>query len=563
MALSCSSCGHPVATTAKFCPECGARQPMDGETAAGGAVESPSRFLPTGLVLGGTYRIEAVVGEGGMGVVYRAWDQALDRRVAVKCLHLNLLGDPEVRRRFVREARVMTRFGHPHIASVFDFVESNDVLALAMEFIEGVTLLTHLERWRGGLPLSEVAGVMLPVLDAMACAHAEGVVHRDLKPENILLARPGGTPKVVDFGIAKILEGTAYTMSGALLGTWRYIAPEQAQRPHLVDHRADIYALGVTLYHLIEGRLPFDHDNPYALLMDHVHTPPPPMAREDAPAALVSLVMDCMAKDPADRPGSCAAVAERLEAVFAEEGSAVTAPTAKVEARPTVGDDGMSLVWVPAGPFLMGSARREVWLDAFAIDRLPVSNRQFRRFVEATGYRPDDRHRARFLAHWRGGRCPDGLLDHPVVYVSWHDARAYATWVGRRLPTEAQWEKAARGTDGRRYPWGRASPTPTHARFGGRRSGTTPVDAHPAGASPYGVLDLAGNVWEWCLDADDPVFYTHGPDRDPCRTAPPDREASVARGGSWAFGPRTLRTYARRGFSPDTRLDGVGFRCAL
>lgn len=535
-----------------------------GAVGGGSGVATPSRFLPAGLVLGGGYVIEAVVGEGGMGVVYRAWDRTLERRVAVKCLHLNLLGDAEVRRRFVREARVMTRWSHPHIVSIYDFVETDNVLGLVMEYIEGSTLMGHLERWRGGLPLDEIGALMGPILDAMACAHAEGVVHRDLKPDNILLDRRGGVvcPKVVDFGIAKILEGTAYTVSGALLGTWRYIAPEQAQRPHLVDHRADIYALGVTLYHLIEGRLPFDHDNPYALLMDHVSTPPPAMKRAEVPGALVSLVMDCLEKDPARRPQSCDEVGARLRAVFAEDGSRVTAPTAAVVGR-AAGDDGMELVAVPAGVFLMGEDRRAVWLDGFSIDRFPVTNRQFARFVAATGYRPEDAGKGRFLALWRGGVCPPRLLDHPVVYVSWHDARAYAAWVGRRLPSEAQWEKAARGTDGRVYPWGRASPTAVHARFGGGTVGTSAVGAHPAGVSPFGVLDLAGNVWEWCVDVDDPAFYADGPERNPCRTGPPDRGASVVRGGSWAFGPRTLRTWSRRGFPPDARLDGVGFRCAL
>ncbi len=572
--LRCPACQTAVATTARFCSSCGARQPMDAATAPGAAPEpdmprTPSRFLPPGLVLADTYTIEDVVGEGGMGVVYRARDRALERVVALKSLHLNLLGDAEVRRRFVREARVMTRWSHPHIAAVYDFVESAHVLALVMEYIEGETLLYHIERWRGGMPPGELLPLMLPVLDAMACAHAEGVVHRDLKPENIIVERRGGRPwpKVVDFGIAKILEGTAYTVSGALLGTWRYISPEQARSPHLVDHRADIYSLGVTLYHLIEGRLPFEHDNPYAMLMDHVGTPPPPLRRTDVPPALGRLVLDCMAKDPAARPPSCEALAERLrdalsDGAFPIDGGDVSdgvAPTLSIEPVRPRGDDGAALVAVPAGEFLMGRDRRPVWLDAFSIDRTPVTNRRFARFVEATGYRPEDRRG--FLRHWRGGVCPKALLDHPVVHVSWHDARAYAAWVGRRLPTEAQWEKAARGSDGRRYPWGRNSPTAAHARFGGRRSGTAPVGDHPAGASPCGALDMAGNVWEWCLDVDDPDFYRTGPPRNPYRTGPPSREASVVRGGNWAFGARALLTWARRGFPPDTRLDGVGFRC--
>ncbi len=569
--LQCPACRAKVDTTARFCSQCGARQPMDEVTAAGSAPPlltapppTPSRFLPSGLVLGDNYVIEEVVGEGGMGVVYRARDRALDRVVALKSLHLNLLGDAEVRRRFVREARVMTRWSHPHIAAVYDFVETADVLALVMEYIEGETLLDHLERWRGRVPVSELLPLMRPVFEAMACAHAEGVVHRDLKPENILLDRRGQRlwPKVVDFGIAKILEGTAYTVSGALLGTWRYISPEQARTPHLVDHRADIYSLGVTLYHLIEGRLPFEHDNPYAMLMDHVSTPPPPIRRTDVSPALKRLVLECMAKEPAARPPDCEALSRRLAAAVEAEAPSmldVGGMTMDLPAVAPRGDDGATLVAIAAGEFAMGRGRRSVWLDAYAIDQTPVTNRRFAIFMEATGYRPDVP--KGFLRHWRGGVCPEALLDHPVVHVSWHDARAYAAWVGRQLPTEAQWEKAARGADGRKYPWGRTSPTAEHARFGGRLSGTAPVGQHPAGASPFGVLDMAGNVWEWCLDVDDPEFYTHGPARNPYRTGPPSRAASVVRGGSWAFGARTLLTWARRGFPPDTRLDGVGFRC--
>ncbi len=154
------------------------------------------------------------------------------------------------------------------------------------------------------------------------------------------------------------------------------------------------------------------------------------------------------------------------------------------------GKDVGDMVLVPAGPFAMGPDRREVRLDAFYIDRSPVTNLEFATFVSITGYRPANDPAARFLSTTGVGsrvrQPPPALEQHPVVYVSWDDARAYAAWAGKRLPTEAEWEKAARGTDGRKYPWGRAEPGPTRANYGRSCGGTTPVGAFPEGASPYG-----------------------------------------------------------------------------
>ena len=217
---------------------------------------------------------------------------------------------------------------------------------------------------------------------------------------------------------------------------------------------------------------------------------------------------------------------------------------------------------VPAGPFAMGSARRDIHLDAFYLDVTPVTNEQFKVFLDATGYRPQDEDANRFLSHWRNDRIPRGEERHPVVYVSWLDARAYCTWAGLRLPTEAEWEKAARGTDGRKYPWGRVEPTATHANFGRRDGATTPVGAFPDGASPYGILDLAGNVWEWCEDVEDETFYETGPTRNPKNTHRTRRAHHVMRGGSWMYDASSLRTFARIGFEARYRFAGGGFRCA-
>jgi serine/threonine protein kinase len=580
-ATACPACAAALPPAARFCPGCGAEiVSHDGRksqappeplayastffrTTAPVSDGLPPLRLPAGMRLG-VYRIEEVIGEGGMGVVYRGHDEVRDRAVAIKCLHTNLAGDLEIRRRFAREAKVLGSVHHPGVVMIYDVVEHEHLSAIVMELVDGPSLVGHLGKWRGRMPFAEIGVIFGAVLDAVGYGHERGIVHRDLKPDNVLIAHSddGPRPKVVDFGIAKILEGTTYTMTGALLGTCRYMSPEQVQRPEHTDHRSDIYSLGVTLYQLCTGEVPFDSPNHFSVMMAHVQKAPRPPSeiRADLPPALEALVLDALAKDPAARPASCAVFRERLDAalaVFAPE----LPPAGELE--PVIrGKDVGDMVLVPGGAFPLGPNRREVRIDAFYVDRTPVTNLEFMTFVTVTGYRPADDGASRFLVHLRGGKLPPALEKHPVVYVSWDDARAYAAWAGKRLPTEAEWEKAARGTDGRKYPWGRAEPGPKRANYGRNSGGTTPVGAFPEGASPFGILDLAGNVWEWCEDYDDPAFYDDGPPYNPKNTRRTPKPQLVMRGGSWMYGPRSLRTFSRTGFEAHYRFAGGGFRCA-
>jgi formylglycine-generating enzyme required for sulfatase activity len=585
MAERCRSCAEELPPRARFCPGCArpvaaaATVPAvetHGDTLTDLAQQQlPPRLIAPGTRLAERYTIDGVLGEGGMGVVYRAIDAQRERKVAIKALHASLMGDAEIRRRFTREAQVMLGWNHRHVARVYELIDHKDLLAFVMEYVEGPTLEEHAQRWNGKLPYDDVRLIFTGVLEAMEEAHAVGIVHRDLKPHNILLQlEPDGiSPKIVDFGIAKILEGTTYTMTGAMLGTCRYMSPEQAQAPQDVDHRTDIYSLGVTLYRCVTGRCPFEGNSHFAVMMAHVNQlPEPPSAfRPHLPAALEHTILAALAKDRSARPQSCAEFRAALEAALGD----VTSTRVERESdhpRVIIEDDGNEMRLVPGGPFPFGAHRRTVMLDRFYLARFPVTNRQFQQFVEATGYRPGDAEANRFLAHFRNGKCPPELADHPVVFVSWTDARAYCRWAARRLPSEAEWEKAARGPDGNRYPWGREEPTPELANFGQARAksyplsgegGTSAVAAFPRSASPYGIEGMAGNVFEWCEDVDDPGFYLHGPDRNPRNTIQPGSAPCVIRGGSWRYDARSLRTYARASFAPTFRLDTVGFRVAM
>lgn len=220
-------------------------------------------------------------------------------------------------------------------------------------------------------------------------------------------------------------------------------------------------------------------------------------------------------------------------------------------------------VKVRAGYFLMGGTpekgdeapdhefpQDQVYVAAFRISRFLVTNAEYEKFVDATGADvPDD---------WTHGRIPPGKENHPVVYISWRDAQAFCTWAGVRLPTEAEWEKAARGTDGRIYPWGNNPPTADLANFSVNIGGTTPVGSYPQGASPYGVLDMAGNVWEWTSSQYQPYPY----DVSDGRENPVGDDNRVLRGGSWLNDGNNVRCELRLFNLPDDRDSTYGFRVA-
>lgn len=318
----CPNCRASYPDRAVFCPIDGA--PLAAE------VSDPL----VGRMLDGKYLIEAQLGEGGMGRVYRARHEMLDRTVAVKVLNEEMRADSRTAERFRREAQAAARLEHPNAVTIHDFGVTDEGNAyLVMELLKGSSLREILLR-SGRLTLDRTAEVIEQVGSAIDRAHQAGIVHRDLKPDNIMVeARADGTysAKVLDFGIAKLKDraetASNLTATGTVLGTVAYMSPEQCRGTE-IDGRSDIYSLGVVLYEMVTGRVPFSSMTPSAIVAGHVSDPPPPPRtfHPDLPAAVEELILAALAKRPDDRPQTAGELARRFRSAISGGAADRTVP---------------------------------------------------------------------------------------------------------------------------------------------------------------------------------------------------------------------------------------------
>ena len=311
-----------------------------------------SAALAMGTRLGGKYRIERVLGEGGMAAVYLAVNEDIGREVAIKVLHVEVANIPGLLERFRREARATSAIGHPGIVDVLDMGRTDDGAPfMVMERLQGMTLAERIVQDQRLTPL-EATRIVLPVLDVLEAAHAKGVVHRDLKPENIFLAeKPIAAVKVLDFGIAFMhgQDDTRLTHTGATMGTPMYMSPEQARDASTVGPTTDLYAVGVILFFLIEGWPPFFGESYNQVLSKILTEPAPPMVAPGVPPALARLVARLLEKDPAARPATASEVRDMLSSAVG-----LTAPmTVPMEVPPQ-----MTLANAPTLP---GTPRARWW----------------------------------------------------------------------------------------------------------------------------------------------------------------------------------------------------------
>jgi serine/threonine-protein kinase len=297
--------------------------PAAPQPAAGSApvpVAAAAGDLPPGFVVG-EYRIDKVLGRGGMGTVYAGVQPVIEKRVAIKVLNAQFSADEGLVRRFVDEARAVNRIRHANIIDIFSFGQIADGRHyFVMEYLEGKTLGERIQA--GDLTGEEMPAFLTQICDALDAAHGENIVHRDLKPENVWIVMPKrGKPfvKLLDFGIAKLLSSgeRSTTQTGMVMGTPHYMSPEQCHGK-AVDHRTDIYAMGVMLYQLYSGRLPFQGETFAEILAKQiVDTPEPPSKHAQIPAELDKLIMKCLAKDPAARPQTAKELGQLLASILA------------------------------------------------------------------------------------------------------------------------------------------------------------------------------------------------------------------------------------------------------
>jgi eukaryotic-like serine/threonine-protein kinase len=659
----CLTCDRVFDEGLKFCPH-------DGGT----LVSS---------ILDGKYQLEEKIGEGGMGQVFRATHIHIDTTVAVKLLSRQIVSSANAIDRFRREAKTAARIKHPNAVGVSDFgVTADGTVYLVMEFLVGQDLRHRLHEQKA-LSYEATATILFQICAAVNAAHAKGVIHRDLKPDNIYLIKtPEGSEqvKVLDFGLAKLKdsESDQLTKMGSIMGTPYYMSPEQGQGLDL-DFRGDVYSLGVILYEMLTGQVPFTGNNT-AVIYQHCHEPPPPPSkfRPNMPPIVEQVILKALAKNRDERYDSAGKLYEEFDAALRASGvpltfvSQVFASPLYPQNRPSYGTYGTDtsfspdttgvntpntatprtnvptdnrslsasitggpsggaqtpagvtatsvpprvptgsetgkksnivvialaavvallvlgiggagvaylmmrpgpskpivdnpppttavpagMAFVPEGTFTMGDDRSEdpgskpehsVKVKAFYLDQYEVTNEQYLQFVKSENHPAP--------GGWKDGTFPSGEAKFPVTNITWQDAVDFAKWAGKRLPTEAEWEYAARGTDKRIFPWGndfttRNANTEETSKESGR-SRPLPVGSYPQGKSPFGVFDLCGNVAEWTVSKFDPY---------PESSAVP-KEGRVIRGGSYERDKRFAYTYGRAVLPETKTFPSVGFRCA-
>lgn len=310
----CPRCGKEFTLSERLCPDDGCVLEE----------KHPSGDTPAGRVLDGKYRIDGFLTRGGMGAVYRATHVLLDKPVAVKLIKPELVSSPDIVKRFQREARAAAQLSHPNIVTVHDLGQADDgTLYIVMELVHGESLKAIIKN-EGPFAPSRAIEITRQICDGLALAHSQNVVHRDLKPQNVVVCQePSGreVPKLLDFGIAKTFEpdSTALTSTGMVLGTPQYMSPEQA-KGLAVDARSDLYSLGIVLYEMLVGKVPFDDNSVPAVLVKHVSEPPQPPSeiRPGLAPELEAVVLRCLEKDPDSRFRDATELASALERAQAE-----------------------------------------------------------------------------------------------------------------------------------------------------------------------------------------------------------------------------------------------------
>ncbi len=534
-------------------------------------MELPAQF--------GKYLLERFLG-GGMSHVFQATDTVLNRTVCVKILTPEGAADEDTRARFLAEAKMSASLVHDNIIRIFDYGQELGHPYIVMEFLTGADLRSAIKGNTTG-DLANKLNIAIQGAKALEYVHTKKLIHRDIKPDNLHIDLAGRV-RLMDFGIAKS-QDLHLTKTGFQVGTPYYMSPEQVMGEPATE-RVDIYAYGILLYELFTGVRPIEGETVERLFYQILHEP----LKLDAllavqlPQPLVSLIVRMTAKKPEDRPATFGEVIRALEGGAPPEPEPVAPPKPlhsgkkvtglmlafalvvvagfigltmwKLDAirtsvavrsspEPIIKSPAGDLVIVPKGEFQAGEDRHKAELPTFYIDKTEVTNAAYAVFAQEKN-RP----------------VPTAAPDLPVVNVATIEAKDFCAWAGKRLPTPLEWEKAARGSDGRIYPWGN-DPDPDKAVTDNKP--LAPANSLQGAGSPYGVMNLAGNVWEWVDETRQP---SEGAVKALAAVLNPPPTATepwyAAKGGS--FDRPIAHAVAYEFITLPARMTApnVGFRCA-
>ena len=522
------------------------------------------------------YQIELILGKDRIATSFVGKDTYEKQPVMLKILHNP---SPTIRKAVLE---VRKKLKHSGIAEIYDFMELNKVRpCVAMEYLEGPSMAQRIKE-KGAIPADQWLQLALQVTGALAYAHDQGIAHGNITPSKLVMHK--GEIKIIDFCLSPFEQWPVPLTKNDLADIY-FVAPEiiMGGAPQLTS---DIYSLGKTLYYLLTAKIPHQM---YQETMPNVIWPilrkatdlDPQVRHQNATQLLAELAQASAAplSIPAQpQMGNITSGVSRTRIVPIETGGTVLLPE-KFAYRDGViisQFDDAQMVLVPESIFTMGSTEKasespihEIYLGHYLIDKYPVTNAQYARFLDyihksgdhSKCHPEEPQHKDHTP---RGWQTPDYKKysdqdNCPVIFVDFWDAWAYASWAGKSLPTEAQWEKSARGVDGRKYPWGDEEPTINLANFGNNLGKTSVVGSFPQGVSPTGCMDMAGNVWGWCLDAFDKDFYRSHPRENPICTI--NRPSRVLRGGSWNDAATALRAASRGSWIQTVRYAYIGFRC--
>ncbi|MFW5627728.1 MAG: bifunctional serine/threonine-protein kinase/formylglycine-generating enzyme family protein [Candidatus Cloacimonadaceae bacterium] len=524
--------------------------------------------LETGSVLR-DYEIEKFLGKGGMGTVYLAKDSFLDRSVAIKELSPLLTADAELIERFCNEARLQAKLVHPNIVNLYHFLEQNGRYYIVMEYAEGRTLKEIIGQ-TGPIPEARAISILKQVVSALEYAHGKNIIHRDIKPSNIVLGE-NDKVKVLDFGIAKIIGEQGLTQTGQQLGSLAYMSPEQVRAEKDIDGKTDVYSLGVTLYTMLSGCMPYDlnFDNEFDIKNKILEDPLPDLPKHCLHVSdnTVKLLAFMTEKDRNKRFST-----DKITSYIEDQSSwsIIQKPT---DYKKKTYVENTDMVLVDGGNFMMGSSYgkdeeepyHEVIISSFLISRYQVTQEQWNNIMNKNP------------SNFKG----DSL---PVEQVSWCDAIKYCNklsikeglmpcysgsgdniicnWEanGYRLPTEAEWEYAARGGQKSADNMYAGSDVLKEVAWFNDNLGDRTQFVGKKNPNELGIYDMSGNVWEWCWDWYSETYYKESSKINP--RGPSVGAYRVLRGGSWVSYEQYCRNASRYQLNPRRVLFTVGFRLA-